>query len=79
MVTIHRSSGLRFVIFKDDHEPAHVHVFGDGEMKVNLVGPGGSPELIGARGMARADIRRVMSVVVAERLIFLKRWKDIHG
>jgi hypothetical protein len=29
--------------------------------------------------MARADIRRVMSVVVAERLIFLKRWKDIHG
>jgi hypothetical protein len=29
MVTIHRAYGLHIVIFTDDHEPAHVHVFGD--------------------------------------------------
>jgi len=28
MVTIYRGEGLRVVIFADDHEPAHVHVFG---------------------------------------------------
>ena len=39
MVTIHRAHGLRIVIFTDDHEPAHVHVFGDGHAKINLTGP----------------------------------------
>jgi hypothetical protein len=28
MVTVYRAHGLRVVIFTDDHEPAHVHVFG---------------------------------------------------
>ena len=31
MVTIYRAHGLRVIIFTDDHEPAHVHVFGDGQ------------------------------------------------
>jgi hypothetical protein len=35
MVTIFRSGGLQVVIFIDDHEPAHVHVFGDGQMDGN--------------------------------------------
>lgn len=58
MITVHRAHGLRFVIFVDDHEPAHVHVFGDGEAKINLAGAAGEPELIFAIGMTRADIRR---------------------
>jgi hypothetical protein len=41
MVTIFRESGLQIVIFLDDHEPAHVHVFGDGQVKFNLVGRDG--------------------------------------
>ncbi|WP_244475818.1 DUF4160 domain-containing protein [Methylobacterium sp. Leaf93] len=36
MVTVLRSGGLRVIIFVDDHEPAHVHVFGDGHAKINL-------------------------------------------
>ena len=35
MVTVLRAGGLRVVIFVDDHEPAHVHVFGDGQAKIN--------------------------------------------
>ncbi len=35
MVTIYRANGLSVVIFTDDHEPAHVHVFGDGQVKIN--------------------------------------------
>ena len=38
MVTVLRANGLRVVIFVNDHLPAHVHVFGDGEAKINLLG-----------------------------------------
>jgi hypothetical protein len=37
MVTILRSAGMRFVIYTDDHEPAHVHVYGDGEARINIL------------------------------------------
>lgn len=36
MVTVLRAEGFRIVIFTNDHEPAHVHVFGDGEAKIDL-------------------------------------------
>ncbi len=79
MVTIHKSYGLRVVIFLDDHEPAHVHVFGDGHLKINLMGAGGQPELIFSRDMKRNDMRRAMHIVVENQVAFLKRWGDIHG
>ncbi len=51
MVTVLRGHGLRVVIFLNDHEPAHVHVFGDGEAKINLPNGDGGPELIWAQSM----------------------------
>jgi hypothetical protein len=47
MVTVHRAHGMSVVIFVNDHEPAHVHVFGDGQAKINLTGAEGAPELVG--------------------------------
>jgi len=79
MVTIWRESGFRFVIFLDDHEPAHVHVFGDGEMKVDLTRTEPIEALIWAEGMKRSDIRRAMRIVSQQRDAFLMRWKEIHG
>lgn len=79
MVTIYRASGLSIVIFLDDHEPAHVHAFGDGQAKINLIGPGGEPELIWADGMKRSDIRRAMKIVTEQQDRFLDRWREIHG
>lgn len=55
------------VIFVDDHQPAHVHVFGDGQAKINLRGAAGVPELIWADGMTRGEIRRAMQVIVEEQ------------
>ena len=46
IVTVLRANGLRVVIFVNDHLPAHVHVFGDGEAKINLLGVHGTPVLI---------------------------------
>lgn len=74
MVTIYRASGLSIVIFLDDHELAHVHAFGDGQAKINLIGPGGEPELIWADGMKRSDIRRAMKIVTEQQDRFLDRW-----
>jgi len=69
MVTVHRESGLRFVIFTDDHEPAHVHVFGDGAAKIELIGEEGAPELVWAEGMKRSVVRKAMRIVSDQRSI----------
>ena len=79
MVTILRAHGLRFIIFVDDHEPAHVHVFGDGHVKINLISADGEPRIVTIEGMKRSDVRRAMQVVVEQQLVMLSRWRDIHG
>ena len=63
MVTIYRAHGLRVIIFTDDHEPAHVHIFGDGQARINLVGPDEVPALVKAEGMKANDRRRAMQMV----------------
>lgn len=79
MVTVHRAHGLSFVIFVDDHEPAHVHVFGDGQAKINLLGAKGAPALAWVDGMKRSDVRRAMKIAVERRDQLLARWRKIHG
>jgi hypothetical protein len=79
MVTVHRAHGFKIVIFVDDHEPAHVHVFGDGHAKINLLGVDGMPEIVTIEGMKRGDVRRAMRIVVEELDYLLARWRDIHG
>jgi hypothetical protein len=67
------------VIFSDDHEPAQVHVFGDGQVKINLIGAPGQPDLVWADGMKRSDIRRALKLVAERRDELLLAWKAIHG
>ena len=74
-----RADGLRCVIFLNDHRPAHVHVFGDGEIKIDLLGPEGEPELVWADGATRGEVRRAMRLVVEHRAALLQRWEEIHG
>ncbi len=79
MVTVWRAYGLRVVIFIDDHQPAHVHVFGDGQAKINLLGADGDPELVWVDGMARSEVRRAMRLVSEQQAALLARWEKIHG
>lgn len=79
MVTVLRAHGLRVVIFTNDHPPAHVHVFGDGEAKIDLLGADGTPELIWADAMSRGEIRRALRIVTEQQAFLLARWEDIHG
>jgi hypothetical protein len=79
VVTILRESGFRVVIYLDDHKPAHVHVIGAGEAKIDLGTAGGAPELVWAVGMSRADLRKAMRIVEAHRDHLIERWSDVHG
>jgi hypothetical protein len=79
VVVVFRAHGFRFVIYTADHEPAHVHVIGDGLAKVNLVGPDGQPELVLNVGIKRSDLRRIMTEVADRRMLLLYEWERIHG
>jgi hypothetical protein len=79
MVVVHRAHGYRFVIYTLDHEPAHVHLTGPGQAKINLMGPDGAPELVSSVGIKRSDMRRLFAEVVERREEFLKAWERIHG
>lgn len=78
MVTVHREGGFRFAIYRDDHEPAHVHVMKDGEVIMNLIGADGRPEVRDVYGMTRADIRKVKRIVIDRQAEFLAAWQEMH-
>jgi hypothetical protein len=79
LVVIHRAHGFRSVIYTFDHEPAHVHITGSGQAKVNLLGPKGVPEVVYSIGIKRSDMRRLAAEVAERRDIFLREWERIHG
>ena len=79
MVVVHRAHGFRFVIYTLDHEPAHIHITGDGQAKVNLATAEGRPELVYSIAISRPDMRRLMAVVVERQAEFLAEWERIHG
>ncbi|HEV2362797.1 MAG TPA: DUF4160 domain-containing protein [Caulobacteraceae bacterium] len=80
MPTVHRAEGMRFVIFVNDHWPAHVHAIkGSGEAKIALGQGEAAPRLAWARGMRAADIRQAMTEVAKERARLRAAWTAIHG
>ncbi|MFN3670649.1 MAG: DUF4160 domain-containing protein [Bosea sp. (in: a-proteobacteria)] len=79
MVVVHRAHGFRFVIYTSDHEPAHVHVIGSGQAKINLLGPGGASALVFSAGIKRVDLRRLLAEVEERRGRLLVEWDRIHG
>ena len=79
MVVIHRVYGFRFVIYTLDHEPAHVHITGSGQAKIDLLGPDGIPEVVYSIGIKRSDMRRLLAEAIERRDDFLREWERIHG
>jgi hypothetical protein len=79
MVTVHRAHGLRFVIYLDNHGPAHVHVFGDGELKVGIADHTGLPTIIYAVGMKAGDRRKALDEVKDRQTWFMAEWNRLQG
>ena len=78
MVVVHRAFGMPFIIYVDDHAPPHVHVRGDGEAKVNLIGPDGKPEFVLVADVTKADQRRILREVREKQDMLLRHWREIH-
>ncbi|MCE7027163.1 DUF4160 domain-containing protein [Jiella avicenniae] len=76
MITVLRSGALRVVIFTDDHLPAHVHVFGDAEAKIDI--SGSEPRLI-SNSMRHGELRRASALVADRQAFLLEKWRELHG
>ena len=76
MPTVLRAHGLRFVIFVDDHPPAHVHVVGRGEARIAIADPNA---VLTITGMSKPDVARAQNVVRLHRNTLLDAWTRIHG
>ncbi|MGV3490765.1 MAG: DUF4160 domain-containing protein [Devosia sp.] len=79
MITVLSSRGLRFVIYLADHDPPHVHVYGDGFAKILLVGGNGKPAILDDGGMKGGDLRKALLIVQEHQAEFLARWRQMHG
>jgi hypothetical protein len=78
MITILRAYGLRVVIYRYDHPPPHVHVIGDGEMKIELVA-NGTPRVISTKRMRASDARKALQAVKEHQDALLQMWSELHG
>lgn len=75
MVTVLREAGMRFVICTDDHEPAHTHVYGDGEARINIF----DLTMLSNREMSKRDLSVALAIVQANKSRFIEKWESIHG
>lgn len=76
MVTVHRAHGLRFIIYTQDHQPAHIHVRGpEGEARINLL----TGRLMTNFGLSAPDVRRAVAEVMDQQERLLAEWERIHG
>lgn len=80
MPSILTISGLRVVVYPNDHRPAHVHVIGNGcEAVFNLRCPKGPPEIRENYGFARKDLAMIASELTANLAALCSDWRQIHG
>ncbi|MQA92767.1 MAG: DUF4160 domain-containing protein [Gemmatimonas sp.] len=80
MPTIHREEGFRFVIYVDDHEPAHVHVRYAGAIARIRIGDADHRPIATDPGSMRTpDVRRAVRIVEANQKQFFEAWREIHG
>lgn len=80
MATVLTVEGVRFVIYPNDHRPAHVHLIGAGvEAVFHLRCPKGPPELRENYGFQRSDLQRMKGLLKDNLALLCFRWKGIHG
>lgn len=78
MPEIFRGFGLVFVIFPNDHDPAHVHVFhGEEKCRIFLAGPkvADSPRCT----LSPANLRKALRLTMENRARLIEEWERIHG
>jgi hypothetical protein len=75
MVTVLRKHGMRFVIYTADHEPPHVHVYGYGEARIDIV----TLRVMTQGGLSDRDVRKAVEEISMQQKLFLETWRRYHG
>lgn len=77
MPTVLREKGYKFIIFANDHAPAHVHGRkGNMLAKISLV-----PEVVLMRydkDLTVADLGKMVNIVKDNREFLLAKWSELH-
>jgi hypothetical protein len=80
MPTVLRLSGLRVVVYPNDHRPAHVHVIGGGcEAVFELHGPNGPPRLRENYGFTQRQLVMVLAELSNNLKSLCAAWGENHG
>lgn len=73
MVTVLRAAGMRFVVYTDDHAPAHV--YGEGEARIHIL----DLTVLSNRGMTKRDLSVALAIIQTNQRLFIEKWESIHG
>lgn len=80
MPTILRKDGFAFLVYTNDHRPAHVHIFrAEAEMIVYLGDEANPPSIRENMGMNRRDARMALVICGEFQEFLLAEWRRIHG
>lgn len=80
MPTVLRKDGFDFMIYVDDHEPPHVHVFReDAELVVLLGDEQNRPTIRDRHGFSRRNEQRVLKIVDEYHEFLHSMWEKYHG
>jgi hypothetical protein len=76
MPTVFTEGGFRFMIYLDDHPPAHVHAIGaDCVVRIGL-----EPlEVLSSVGARANEVRRAAGIAERRREELLAAWRKHHG
>jgi hypothetical protein len=76
--TILTIGGWRFVIYLNDHSPAHVHVMGPGwSVVIDVLGSVKVREVVGR--CTEREARQVLALAEIHQQTLQDAWKRIHG
>jgi hypothetical protein len=76
MPAVLRRDGFEFVIYFDDHNPPHVHVFkAEGEAKIEL----DPVVVVGVWRMGKKNVKNARRLTAEYQAFLLDKWKEING
>ena len=80
MPTVLLVDGLRVMIFTDDHEPPHVHVFRAGSEAVFFLNcPDGPPSLRDRKGFSFREVNKIEKWLTEYVTALCGDWRRLHG
>ncbi len=76
MPTVLRQNGFNFIIYVNDHEPMHIHVFYQGnEAVINFAG---EIEVRDNLGLNRSRLRQSLIIIRENQELLQTKWREIN-